>query len=278
MYSALPPGWRDRLSNQKNNLAKIAAAFDVQDLDETAGPFEPYHSCRGELEDHTSWVPQSMTLLMKPSAFPGASVLIEHQVSAHSSIEVNAAFSKRFYTAAELEAQPWGFRRIFEIGDRGEYLASSIKECLAKRTSIGEPINSDSVINVIDQNGKSVLCYMRRYYWLEQGGRRSCTVLVLYPLPSSKHISPPTMPPQGGLYKGKGGGKGQNGGKGGKSGESGSLSAGHPEASGLPGSEVPAGQDVKYCEEEDTGAMAILLESLLESNDEAILALLGTTC
>lgn len=48
---------------------------------------------------------------MKPIAFPGAAMVFEYQVSAHSLIVTNTAFAKRFHTAAELSAQPWGFRR-----------------------------------------------------------------------------------------------------------------------------------------------------------------------
>ena len=108
-------------------------------------------------------MPENMQQLMKPATFPGAAILYEYVVSAHSQVAINAAFAKRFYTAAELSGEPRSFRRILEIGDRAEYIASKMKECLPKRVAFDEVICSDSLLNVMDKQNRRVLCYSRRY-------------------------------------------------------------------------------------------------------------------
>ena len=206
LHLALPRGWQQQIDAQRENAKEIAAGCGVDDLSATAGPFEACKDCLAELRDFRSecdtltsfvihfvvihfvlgcrqWVPANMQQLMKPAAFPGAAIVYEYVVSAHSQIAINAAFAKRFYTAAELSGEPRSFRRILEIGDRAQYIASKMKECLPKRVALDEVLCSDSLLNVMDKQNRRVLCYSRRYLSALLKCLLSITFLAPSPVP-----------------------------------------------------------------------------------------------
>ena len=162
--AGLPPGYRDRFQLQRQNMALVAAGLAIPDLTAYSGHFELHRDVAKELHQR-DWVPTTMHTLLDPDTFPGAAIVAEYQVSAHSLVVSNPAFSKRYFTSSELTNTPWGMKRIFDIPERGEYISSTIKECLSKRdpAKVGvEPLASHCITNIIDKQGSKILCYMRR--------------------------------------------------------------------------------------------------------------------
>eukprot|EP00658_Telonema_sp_P-2_P053729 TRINITY_DN4236_c0_g1_i3.p1 TRINITY_DN4236_c0_g1~~TRINITY_DN4236_c0_g1_i3.p1 ORF type:complete len:412 (-),score=100.95 TRINITY_DN4236_c0_g1_i3:151-1386(-) len=169
----------------KHHFSGIMHKLGVADASAFTGPFQPRKLFEAELADR-AWVPQSIRELITPTSFPGALVMVDYQVNAHSSYSVNQAFGEKFFTATEmmLPGGPphfcWGGRKVFHLEDLGHYIGDGVKECLALKKRPEDPLLWDGMIRTIDKHGSTCMCYMRRYYWLELGGERSCTVHVLY--------------------------------------------------------------------------------------------------
>lgn len=186
----------------------LLSVLGVTSLSEFLGTAEPRSKFLVPLETDRSWLPDSMRRLLLPTAFPGAAVLVEFQVNAHQSYSTNGDFTSKFYTAIEMltpgfepdkgaRGFPWGSRKIFDLEDRCDLIARSRMEMLTTRQDIEAPMEFNDLVRLLDRQGKVSVWYMRRYFWLEPGGDKACTIYILYPVSQeSKHLATHTCATQ----------------------------------------------------------------------------------
>eukprot|EP00656_Telonema_subtile_P017924 TRINITY_DN19665_c0_g2_i1.p1 TRINITY_DN19665_c0_g2~~TRINITY_DN19665_c0_g2_i1.p1 ORF type:complete len:437 (-),score=61.86 TRINITY_DN19665_c0_g2_i1:301-1611(-) len=191
---ALTSGYKERSHKILFSMTGIMKKMGIEDIEAFTGPFRPRSEFLSELRNTAAWVPESIKQLLVPEAFPGAAMIVDYQVNAHSTYSVNPAFSKKFSTAHDIMIPggapnyAWGPRKLFALDDLAHYLGNGFKECLAMKHHPEDPMIYHGLTNMIDKHGSHVMTYLRRYYWLQLGGERSATVYVIYPIPDSMHM------------------------------------------------------------------------------------------